>query len=746
MNQLETHTALEIAPYYEWKRELGSGGMGRVVLAWDTRLERYVAIKYLYGQTPGQQTVFLQEARAIARLVHPNIVSIFDIGEAAGQPYMVMEYLSGRTLEQMIADTPRIPISLCAAVGVQLCAALDFAHQRGVIHRDVKPANVMLLRNGSVKLMDFGIVHCRGAGLEECAAAGVAVGTLKYAAPEQLLDAGQVVPASDVYSLGVLLFELLAGEHPFEAPSVAEFVRRMMSGDVPRIRDYYWDIPEAFERVLQRAMAKAPEDRFQQAAEMADALSQLVDNSSLQRVLAGSLLNLGQAVEPAGSRRETTGCQAMRSDLRLIPEVGLALNRLRHDLQWLEQTLGAGSFKETAHLPKDRLTERILSSNFSGLVQMNQTIWGLVQNGYFLDFVSPSLTPRIDKTGDELFEILPRELETVRLYAATQGCLPLLLVNLLQIGRLNNAPELKTWPELLEKLPDASGCLICKTAETQYCFGYFHGEQVFRLELHATAAPRIGQIGLSELLEGSHLIWDFYPAEFSPSPINARVLLTRTVGSLAAPTQQRLRDQRPTSSLSDAERAERFGLSDVAHRLEIQKPEIQLFDRSIRIEVLLEEALLCRFMSFFLLELIPQLLRGGQAGRFAALVACGESLAEWRFHQRLTAEWEICGYDAAGRLRLCVRQGDGEAGGMEIWMADLQKMANPDLQAAFYLSPAAYLLEDLAWFARQTRTLHQGPESLPAVPLFARQVCQLGLIEYDRDEKKFRLSAPSVYG
>ena len=252
---------------YRIIRRIGSGGMARVFLAEDMDLHREVAIKVLqdrYNEDAQFVERFAREARAAAGLNHPNIVAVYDRGQADGSYYIAMEYLDGETLKDVIIREGRLPERRAIDITLQLLAALRFAHRREVIHRDVKPHNVMVLRDGRVKVADFGIAR---AGDSEMTEAGSIVGTAQYLSPEQAR--GQHVgPESDLYSVGVVLYEMLTGKVPFTGDSaVAIAMTHVQEPPVPP-RQLNPSIPPELEQVVLRAMAKDPSRRYHSADEM----------------------------------------------------------------------------------------------------------------------------------------------------------------------------------------------------------------------------------------------------------------------------------------------------------------------------------------------------------------------------------------------------------------------------------------------------------------------------------------------
>jgi tRNA A-37 threonylcarbamoyl transferase component Bud32/TolB-like protein len=272
-----------VGPYRVIDR-LGAGGMGEVYLATDTRLSRKVALKYLSDPSldlPRARERLLREARAAAQISHPNIAAIYDILDTGTHPCIVMEYVPGETLAQVAGRGP-MPVDRVAAIGAQLADALAHAHAAGVVHRDLKPANVVLTTEGAVKILDFGVARVLDIE-EELAGAdtptreamlsqpGRFAGTPAYMAPEQL--AGRpATPLTDIYSLGVTLFELLTSHRPFGGKTTPDLVYQMLSSPVPLPSALNGAVPPVLDAIVAKAMAREPAQRYRSAAEMADDL------------------------------------------------------------------------------------------------------------------------------------------------------------------------------------------------------------------------------------------------------------------------------------------------------------------------------------------------------------------------------------------------------------------------------------------------------------------------------------------
>jgi beta-lactam-binding protein with PASTA domain/tRNA A-37 threonylcarbamoyl transferase component Bud32 len=253
---------------YEMVRHIARGGMAQVYLAQDLLLDRPVALKVLFPELSVDHSFverFRREAKAAANLSHPNIVSVYDWGQGENTYFIVMEYVDGPTLSSMLRDGPLAP-ERAAVIAAAVAAALDFAHRRGVIHRDVKPGNVLIDQRNQVKVADFGIARAVGTS-ENLTQTGSVMGTATYFSPEQA-QGYAVDPRSDVYSLGVVLYEMVTGQAPFSGDSPVAIAYKHVKEPVPLPRQINPAVPPALESVILKAMAKDPADRYQSAEEM----------------------------------------------------------------------------------------------------------------------------------------------------------------------------------------------------------------------------------------------------------------------------------------------------------------------------------------------------------------------------------------------------------------------------------------------------------------------------------------------
>ena len=291
---------------YRLEAKLGSGGMSTVYLARDEVLDRPVAVKLMHQEMTEQQDQlerFNQEARAVAKLSNPNVVAVIDAGEDEGRPYIVFEYVKGETLKQRISRVGALEATEALAYGVEVAQGLSVAHERQMVHRDVKPQNVLIDATGRAKLTDFGI--SRQLNDEGVTATGKVIGTTDYVAPEQAMGK-DVDPRSDIYSLGIVLYEMLTGDVPFEADNQIGVAMKHVNEELPDVQARRPDISAASARVVDMATAKNPDDRYQTIDDMADDLQAALEVEAIRAGGAsGEATSILDAVPPPSRRLPT---------------------------------------------------------------------------------------------------------------------------------------------------------------------------------------------------------------------------------------------------------------------------------------------------------------------------------------------------------------------------------------------------------------------------------------------------------
>jgi serine/threonine protein kinase/tetratricopeptide (TPR) repeat protein len=302
---------------YLIERELGRGGMATVYLARDIRHKRLVALKVLraeVGAAVGTER-FQREIELAAGLQHPHIVTVFDSGEAAGQLWFTMPYIEGESLRDRLGRERQLPLKDALRITIEVARALDYAHRHGVIHRDFKPENILLTADGDTALADLGIARAVHPIEEHLTATGLAIGTAAYMSPEQASGDRQLNARSDIYSLGLVLYEMLAGEPPFTGPNALAVMARRLTESPRSLRQIRETVPHAVEAAVATALARSPADRYATAAEFAQALSAPTDSRTSVTMATPRRLNRGMLTAALGAvalALVTTGLFAWR--------------------------------------------------------------------------------------------------------------------------------------------------------------------------------------------------------------------------------------------------------------------------------------------------------------------------------------------------------------------------------------------------------------------------------------------------
>ena len=351
---------------YEIIGELGQGGMGVVYKARDPAIGRLVALKTLTPELlsdPELLRRFYREARSAGNLQHPNIVTIYDLGESEGRPYIAMEFVEGESLQKIIARQDPIPLALKLRIISQCCQGLDHAHKHGVIHRDIKPANILVKNDGTAKVVDFGIAHLESTTITKT---GVFMGTVHYSSPEQLND-GRVDVRSDVWSIAVVLYEFLAYRRAFEGANFASLIAKVLNTDPEPLTRFCPEVPPALEALIFRCLRKNPDERPQSLDELLLDLTPI--EASLSQALVPELISQAQDLKRKGELSKAQ--EKVRSALMLDSahaEAKSLMSQITAEIKALEASsklfqlvnegerlLKQGEYAEALHVLSDAL-------------------------------------------------------------------------------------------------------------------------------------------------------------------------------------------------------------------------------------------------------------------------------------------------------------------------------------------------------------------------------------------------------
>lgn len=269
----------KISDRYQIIKSIGEGGMANVYLAYDTILDRNVAVKVLRGDLATDEKFvrrFQREALSASSLSNPNIVEVYDVGEDNGEYYIVMEYIEGKHLKQLLKKRGKLTVPEVIDITLQITNGLSVAHDSYIIHRDIKPQNILILENGMIKITDFGIAVAMNA--TQLTQTNSVMGSVHYLPPEQASGKGATLQ-SDIYSIGILMYELLTGKLPFKGDNAVEIALKHLKEPMPSIRDELPDIPQSVENIILKATAKNPKNRYSDAREMHEDLKTCLDES-----------------------------------------------------------------------------------------------------------------------------------------------------------------------------------------------------------------------------------------------------------------------------------------------------------------------------------------------------------------------------------------------------------------------------------------------------------------------------------
>ena len=367
---------------YELIQELGRGAMGIVYRARDPIINRLVALKTIMkgvAEDPDLLQRFYREAQSAGGLQHPNIVTIYDMGEEAGTPYIAMELVEGESLEQVIARRTPLPLSLKLTYAIQAGRALDYAHKRGIVHRDIKPGNMMLSKEGTIKVVDFGIARVLQSSKTQT---GMLIGTFAYMAPEQY-HGEHADERSDLWSFGVLLYELVCYQRPFRGDSAANLMHSICDQDPPSVRDGVADCPPELEAVLHRVLQKSPADRYQTMEDVLlelDPICKGLQSATVAKLVEQSqeLVQQGDYPQARDILRQALQVESTNSEARsLLDKVNVELRRIliRPKAQELVQKglalLEDGRIQEARDEVENALR---LDSNFEGAQELKRRL------------------------------------------------------------------------------------------------------------------------------------------------------------------------------------------------------------------------------------------------------------------------------------------------------------------------------------------------------------------------------------
>jgi len=774
---------------YTIEKEVGRGGMGVVYKGLDKRLERPVAIKVLNlgggGESSQAQKLhseaverFRREAKVVARLTHPNIVSIYDVGEENNQYYMIMEFAEGKPLSSLVAQGTGIPAPVAASVAMQVCAALAYAHENKIVHRDIKPANIILSPKGNAKLMDFGIaqLHTEGAKLTQ---AGSVMGSIMYTSPEQLNDASLVDARTDLYALGVTLYELLTGQSPYKADNISQLILEILTAkEEPNpLRKINPEIPEILELIVARAMKKVPDERYGSAQEMGTDLSRLLNTGQFTASTHFNLsFNEGEA--PAASR---TSSRLKDSTLMRKTSVDNELIKaLKARREWIRTLIREWKTENVTALGLNKVMEKLSEPSlvgpaFSGILTVDGEIFLLLSQGLFVGALNLA-TGTLD---DAVFADLPVTPSRLELCLPPEGQqnVPALLAQILSESgtalQQNLDSSLMDLLPLIENLSRAeenfAGYVACHARQNIFYYGFENGQQIFAVQANPQIVASETWQDLKQLADEEGVLVDIYqsqPRLVGPS-LNRVLAQTRLDVSYAEPAKATLQtivdkgsEEVPIHLVQEAKRNLQLQLKYD------QAPSLSILGQSVDAKSMAESSLHLRFSEWMLREYFYLLNSTGSMTTLKYIYSWIPAIEYLAFEEalqgedgqmhsfNLVAHGEVKGEKYKKVLSLiCFGPGtekDVNAFIDKVINVKKQLIKSGDIGGALYISSSPYDTEALKLFYARTVEPRKGLlgslDTLTKYKGFVRigmnRGFHLNLIEFHKENQGFEVIAP----
>lgn len=773
---------------YKLERQIGSGGMGIVFLATDKRLERKVAIKVLKLSENNQDSGvtqdevlerFLREARAVAKLSHPNIVNIFDIGNEEDVYYMVMEYVDGFVLSDIVNERDKLDYKAIVNIIMQVCTALDFAHENGIIHRDIKPANIIVSKKGIAKLMDFGIATLNNTKESyKLTQAGSILGSIMYISPEQLNDSSNVTPQSDIYSLGITLYELLTGELPFMSDSISQIVLRILSEMPDRPSKLNNNIPEELDEVIFKSLSKNISQRYSNAMSFANDLRKFAGDFDNNIIIPNSSNNnnntiLISSVKPErvsnstvlvnNSKLSDTLTNLMDTDVRKTILNEPLIKSLENDLSWIKNLIYDWEIKK----PKSKIIEDILEENFSGIILINNDIFIFVYNGFTIGAINSNNKLQ----GQDIFDNLPNEYE-LSLYISPKekNYLPLVISTLFNYETpidLNvDSLKIDVKP-LIDSLSSEetpfTGIVKCYIETNIIYYGYYQGNQVFNVlsDIEDDILEE-NYKDINSLILFSGTLINTYPVKIDIMGSNLINIMKNTEINLNYKNDK----DKKLIDISDVgnEEAPNFLIKQVRNNtyLEINNTieKIKIFDTEIETLKVIKESIYYKFANWLIDEYFYKINSTLNTISFKPIYSLIPYINKFVFYKKLDNDINKFPILVKGKIKneeknlFLVQIGKGNIEDTNKFLDNIIDLKNTylksiDISGAFYISMNSYENYSLKEFLEKTQENKKGLFNLDSthkykgfIKLGYNKGVQVHFLEYTNEE--FELIEPKL--
>lgn len=807
-NHLMTFSLENLGKNYKIEKEIGKGGMGVVYLATDKRLERKVAIKVLSLSGSNEDVHissdeviqrFKREAIAVAKLNHPNIVNIYDIGEENGMYYMVMEFVDGNTLSNVINETLENH-EMALNIIIQVCGALDSAHEEGIIHRDIKPANIILTSKGMPKLMDFGIAQLEDNQEDfKITQSGSLLGSLLYISPEQLSNSSEIDSRADIYSLGMSLYEMLTGKLPFMSDNMKQVVMKILTQDPPPPSTFNPNIPIELDTVILKSLEKDVHRRYQKASDFAKALSSVMsgnyqttnelskNNNFYDTQISSPIPQNIDSQTLIGSHLTQTTITKNDPVNKILPDMVLneaIIKGMENDFSWIENFTENWSLYNIGltGVSVDTVFEQIMNppaseTFFSGAIVINRDIYVFVYEGYFTGAVDI----RRNIFNQDAFEYIPKDVSSIELRRAENNekyacaILPSIFNNERPFMSLDSS-ALDVVIPLIDNFSSAlspfTGYVKCYSVSNIYYYGFSAGKQVFV----APSDPEDDMIpyeiykDLKTLVSNYNVMFHNYNLKpFVSGP---------TIKNLFKKSSLNIKYKEYTKA--ELSQILDFGNDEIPNYfskelkqnlyIDIEmshNKKLRLLDKDIDLEKFVQESIYYRFMTWIINEYLFMINSSNNIAGFKQIYNWLPYVNKITFYENLKDESNnihMIDMIAHGtpkgehskKMVFLARYGKGSREEVDKFVNDItelkkQYLKSGDIACAFYISQDDFENEALKVFSEKTAEPKKSFLSLDATAKYKGFIklgygkgFHLNLVEYSTDKELFNLILPTL--
>ena len=800
---------------YKIEKEIGSGGMGVVYLATDKRLDRQVAIKVLKLSTGNNESGvsesevierFQREAKAVAKLSHPNIINIHDIGSDDGVYYMVMEFVDGDSISELI-EKRALNLETSIDIAIQICSALDVAHESGIIHRDIKPANIIYSKKKMAKLMDFGIAQLNKQEKEslKLTQAGSVLGSIMYISPEQLNDASRVDSRTDIYSFGMSLYEMLTGNLPFMAENLSTIIMKILSNDPAPPSSHDYIIPVSLDNIILKSLAKNPDLRYQTAGEMKKDLERvyyeiksldlssrpeqktlvtetgmnnnrmfgnmsksdtiLMSNSSTIISKPGDInsVDLGQAILPKSTAINETLINSLEKDWTL----------LRHILfSWKRVSIEGESIPDIL----ERIVNNKTYSTTNGVISINNDTYIFWYEGFIVGGVNISN----NTVNEKFFYDMPKSIQNVEFSFTPENCsdAPIILASMfnyenpfhinLDSSTMDLVPFIDNFSS---EFSPFSGFVKCYTESNIFYYGYSYGKNIFvcMADPDDDSIPQETYNDIRKLVINHRVLLNTYslkPEIFGTSLHSVLKMMTLNL-------KYHSYSKGELSHIIDlgADEIPNYLLKEVKQNIYLeldlnQSSKIKLLDKDIDLNKVVNDSVYYKFIDWMINDYIYQINTTNNTQSLKLLYNAISAIENVKFFEKIVTEdkreyeFSIIAYgkpkgEHSKRILFVVKVGNGSDKDIEDFIDSAtqvkKKLARVgDLSAAIYLLQGEYNKDAIKLFSENTIEPKKTFLSLDAsskykgfIKLGYGKGFHLNFIEYNY-EKGFSVIAPGL--